>query len=106
WFFARYQKKAGGGNPSANRITLLRDEDGDGVAEIRSTLLSGLHSPFGMALVGSTLYVANTDAVVRFPYAPGDTVITQPAEHVLALPAGTRNRHWTKNIVASADGTK
>ena len=68
WFFKRYQKKAGGAVPSANRITLLRDADGDGIAETRSVFLSGLNSPFGMALVGDVLYVANTDALVRFPY--------------------------------------
>src|SRR6187399_2657214 len=68
WFFKKFQKKAGGGVPSADRITLLRDADGDGVAETRSVLLSGLTSPFGMALVGDVLYVANTDALMRFPY--------------------------------------
>src|SRR4029453_15470959 len=71
WFFRRFQKKAGGGVPSANRITLLRDADGDGVAETRSVLLAGLTSPFGMALVGDGLYVANPDALVRVPYARG-----------------------------------
>src|SRR4029079_18723016 len=75
WFFKRYQKKAGGAVPSANRITLLRDADGDGIAEVREVFLANLNSPFGMALAGSTLYVANTDAVVRFPYATGQTRI-------------------------------
>jgi hypothetical protein len=92
--------------PSANRITLLRDADGDGVAEVRSVFLSGLSSPFGMALVGTVLYVANTDAVVRFPYATGDTAITAPATVVRALPAGRINHHWTKNVVASPDGKR
>jgi glucose/arabinose dehydrogenase len=69
--FTHYQTKAGGAVPSANRITLLRDADGDGVAETRSTFLAGLNSPFGMALVDHTLYVANTDAVVAFPYRDG-----------------------------------
>ena len=78
WFFRHYQKKAGGAVPSANRITLLRDADGDGVAEMRSVFLSGLNAPFGMALVGNTFYVANTDAVVRFPYTPGETHIAAP----------------------------
>lgn len=106
WFFKHFQKKAGGAVPSANRITLLRDADGDGVAEVRSVFLSGLSSPFGMALVGNTLYVANTDAVVRFPYATGDTAITAPATVVRALPAGRINHHWTKNVVASPDGKR
>jgi glucose/arabinose dehydrogenase len=104
WFFKRYQKKAGAAVPSANRITLLRDADGDGVAETRTVFLDSLHSPFGMALVGSTLYVANSDAVVRFPYTRGDTRITAPPVKVVDLPAGPINYHWTKNVVASADG--
>jgi glucose/arabinose dehydrogenase len=104
-FFKKAQQKAGGAVPSANRITLLRDADGDGVAEVRSAFLTGLTSPFGMALVGDTLYVANTDAVVKVPYRTGATRIgTRPAT-VLALPAGPRNHHWTKNIVASPDGS-
>ena len=106
WFFKRFQKKAGGAVPSANRITLLRDADGDGVAETRSVLLADLTSPFGMALVGDALYVANTDALVRFPYARGDTRITAPGTVVTALPGGTRNHHWTKNVVASRDGRR
>ena len=68
WFFKKFQKKAGGAVPSANRITLLRDADGDGTAEVKTPLLEGLNSPFGMALIGDNLYVANTDAVVRVPY--------------------------------------
>ena len=72
WFIKRYQKKAGGAVPSANRITLLRDADGDGVAETRTVFLDGLNSPFGMALVGDSFYVANTDAIVRFPTTTGD----------------------------------
>ena len=105
WFIKRYQKKAGAAVPSANRITLLRDADGDGVAETRSTLLDRLYSPFGMALVGNVLYVANSDAVVRFPYKEGDTRITAPAVKVVDLPAGRINHHWTKNLVANADGS-
>lgn len=105
WFFKRFQKKAGGAVPSANRITLLRDADGDGVAESRFILLDSLHSPFGMVLVGSTLYVANSDAVVRFPYVTGETHIGAPAAKVVELPAGRINHHWTKNVVASADGS-
>jgi hypothetical protein len=106
WFFKRYQKQAGGAVPSANRITLLRDSDGDGIAETKSTLLSGLSSPFGMALVGDTLYVANTDALVKFPYHDGDKTITAPAVKVTDLPAGPINHHWTKNVIASPDGSK
>ena len=104
WFFKRYQKKAGGAVPSANRITLLRDADHDGVADVRTAFLTGLNSPFGMALVGDTLYVANTDAVVRFPYTPGATQITAAPVKVADLPGGTLNHHWTKNIIASPDG--
>ena len=106
WFFKRYQKKAGGAVPSANRISLLRDADGDGSAEVRTTFLDGLNAPFGMALVGNMLYIANTDAVVRVPYDPGSTAATAAAVTVIALPAGLRNHHWTKNLIASADGTK
>jgi glucose/arabinose dehydrogenase len=86
WFFKRYQKKAGGAVPSANRITLLRDADGDGVAEMRAVFLSGLNSPFGMALVADVLYVANTDALVRFSYSPGQTTVAAPATTVVNLP--------------------
>jgi len=100
------QTKAGAAVPSPNRIILLRDADGDGVAETRSTFLEGLNSPFGMALVGDTLYVANTDAVVRFPYKDGEQKITAQGEKVVDLPAGTRNHHWTKNLIASPDGSK
>lgn len=106
WFFKLFQKKAGGGVPSANRITLLRDADGDGVAEFRSTFIDGLNSPFGMALVGDVFYVANTDAVVSFPYTEGETEITAEPTKITDLPAGTINHHWTKGLIASADGTK
>ena len=92
--------------PSANRITLLRDADGDGVAELRTVFLKGLHSPFGMALVGDAFYVANTDALVRFPYDAGETEITAAPVKVVDLPAGPINHHWTKNLIASADGSK
>jgi len=97
-------KRAGAGAPSANRITLLRDTTGSGVADFRSVLIDGLHSPFGMALVGDRLYVANTDAVLQFPYATGETHIAAPGVEVLALPAGPINHHWTKNLLASTDG--
>ena len=106
WFFDRYQKKAGGAVPSANQITLLRDADGNGEAEFRTVFLSGLNAPFGMALVGDALYVANTDAVVRFPYVEGATAITTPGAKVLSLPAGPRNHHWTKKILANPNGSK
>jgi len=104
FFFKRFQKKAGGAVPSADRITLLRDTNGDGVADVRSVLLSGLIAPFGMTLVGNVLYVANTDAIVRFPYRTGDTTISAAATRVVSLPAGPLNHHWTKNVVASRDG--
>ena len=106
WFMKRVMKRAGAAVPSANRITLLRDADRDGVAETRTAFLENLNSPFGMALVGDTLYVANTDALVRFPYREGDTSITAAPVHVADLPAGPRNHHWTKNVIASRDGTK
>ena len=106
WVMGLVMKRAGAGVPSANRITLLRDTDGDGVADLRSVLLEGLNSPFGMALVGDGLFVANSDAVMRFPYASGDTRISAPGLRVVALPAGPINHHWTKNLIASADGTK
>ena len=106
WFFRHYQKKAGAGVPSPDRLTLLRDADGDGVAETRSIFLDKLYSPFGMALVGDTLYVANSNAVVRVPYAPGATHAGGAPVILTALPAGAINHHWTKNLIASADGTK
>ena len=94
------------GIPSANRITLLRDSVGDGVAEVRTTFLQGLNSPIGMALVGSNFYVANLDAVLRFPYVAGETQITAAPTEVFDLPAGRINHLWTKNIIASVDGSK
>ena len=106
WFFKFFQKKAGGAVPSANRITLLRDADGDGTAQTRSVFLDSLSSPFGMVLVGSDFYVANTDAVVRFPYVAGEMHIDAPGTQVTAVPAGRINHHWTKGLVASADGSK
>ena len=106
WAMGVVMKRAGAGVPSADRITLLRDADGDGVAETRSVFLEGLHSPFGMALVGANLYVANADAIVRFPYETGQTRITAPAATVTDLPGGPINHHWTKNIIASPDGSK
>jgi glucose/arabinose dehydrogenase len=101
-----FMKRAGAAVPSADRITLLRDADGDGVPEVRTVFLEGLHSPFGMVLVGNDFYVANSDAVVRFPYHTGDTRITAPGALVTELPAGPINHHWTKNLIASPDGTR
>ncbi|MDQ6769932.1 MAG: sorbosone dehydrogenase family protein [Gemmatimonadota bacterium] len=106
FFFRYFQTKAGGAVPSENRIILLRDSDGDGIAETRTVFLSGLHSPFGMALVGDALYVANTDGIVRFPYSRGMTAISTPGIKVVGLPAGRINHHWTKNVIASPDGSK
>jgi len=100
------RKQAGAGGSSANRITLLRDADGDGVPETRSVFLDGLNSPFGMALVGNDFYVADTDALLRFPYRIGETHLSQPGTRLVDLPAGPVNYHWTKNIIASIDGTR
>lgn len=97
---------AGAAVPSADRITLLRDADGDGVAEIKSPFLTDLKSPFGMALTGDKLYVANTDAVVAFDYRTGAKSVEGPGQKIVDLPAGELNHHWTKNIIASPDGTK
>lgn len=96
--------RAGAGSPSANRITLLRDANGDGVAEARFPLIEGLNSPFGMALVGDRLYVANTDALVVFPYTVGQTRITARPEKVIDLPGGYN--HWARNVIASPDGSR
>jgi glucose/arabinose dehydrogenase len=106
WIMGLVMKQAGAATPSADRITLLRDTDGDGVADLRSVLIDGLHSPFGMALIGNDLFVANTDAVLRFPYTAGDTRITAAGLQTLALPGGPINHHWTKNLIANADGSK
>ncbi|MGB3928967.1 MAG: sorbosone dehydrogenase family protein [Sphingobium sp.] len=96
--------KAGAGVPSANRITLLRDADGDGRAETKAAFLTGLHSPYGMALVGDTLYVANTDALMAFPYREGDLKINAKGRKILDLPANAPNMHWTKSLVAGPNG--
>ena len=98
--------KAGAGAPTANRIVLLRDADGDGVAETRTVFIDALNSPFGMALVGNDLYVADSDEILKFAYKPGDTSIAAPGVKVTDLPAGSINHHWTKNVIASADGSK
>src|SRR5512147_1825391 len=106
WIQGLVMSRAGAAATSANRITLLRDSDGDGVAETRAAFLTGLNSPFGMALIGKDFYVANTDAVLRFPYEDGETAIKGPGEKIVDLPAGARNHHWTKNLIASPDGKR
>lgn len=106
WIMKKVMQRAGAGVPSANRITLLRDSDGDGVADLRSVFLKNLHSPFGMALIENQLYVANTDAVMRFPYRSGETRITEDGHTLVALPAGPINHHWTRNLIASSDARK
>jgi glucose/arabinose dehydrogenase len=106
FFMKKAMAKVGAGTPSANRITLLRDTNGDGVADQRSVFLSGLNSPFGMTLVGNDFYVADTDALLRFPYMAGQTQITDAPSKVTDLPGGARNHHWTKNVIASKDGSK
>ncbi|MDA7415990.1 sorbosone dehydrogenase family protein [Xenophilus arseniciresistens] len=107
WVMGKVMARAGSGRqPSADRITLLRDADGDGQAEVRHVFLQGLHSPFGMALVGQDFYVANADAVMRFPYQSGQTQITAAGTRVTDLPGLPLNHHWTKNLIASPDGAK
>ena len=106
WVMGLVMKRAGAGVKSADRITLLRDADGDGVAETRSVFIDKLASPIGMALIGNTLFVANTDAIVRYPYTPGTTRIDAPGQTLVELPGGALNHHWTKNIIASRDGRK
>lgn len=106
WVMNKVMARAGAAVPSANRITLLRDTDGDGIADLRTPFLDGLHSPFGMALVGGEFYVANTDAIVRYPYVQGATRIEGSGMKLVDLPAGDRNHHWTKSLIASTDGER
>jgi glucose/arabinose dehydrogenase len=106
WVMGKVMGRAGAAAPSANRITLLRDQDHDGVAETRTVLIDQLNSPFGMTLVGNDLYVADTDRLLRFPYRTGDTQISVAPTKVVDLPGGTLNHHWTKNVIASKDGSK
>jgi glucose/arabinose dehydrogenase len=106
FFFKYFQSRAGGAVSSANRITLLRDADGDGVADVRTVFASGLNGPFGMALVGNVFYVANADALVRFNYTPGSTRVAAKPAKVLDLPGGRINHHWTKSLLASPDGSR
>jgi glucose/arabinose dehydrogenase len=97
---------AGAKAPDANQITLLRDTNGDSVPEVRTVFLDHLNSPFGVALVGHDLYVANTDAILRYPYEDGQTTITAPGTKLTDLPGGPIDHHWTKSLVASPDGSK
>ncbi|MEQ1530483.1 MAG: sorbosone dehydrogenase family protein [Methylococcales bacterium] len=106
WLVKIIMTKAGAAGASANRISLLRDADGDGIAETRTLFIRGLNSPFGMALVGNDFYVANTDAVLRFPYQRGDLSIHEQGTKVIDLPAGPINHHWTKNLIANRDGSR
>ncbi|MCR6478341.1 sorbosone dehydrogenase family protein [Variovorax sp. ZS18.2.2] len=105
WVMGKVMGRAGAGVPSANRITLLRDADGDGVAEVRQVFMTNLMSPYGMALVGNELFIANADALVKVPYTEGETSVKANPTLVTQLPAGI-NHHWTKNVIANADGTK
>ena len=106
WVMEKVMGRAGAGVPSPNRITLLRDKDHDGVAETRTVFLQNLNSPFGMALVGNKFYVADTDRLISFNYESGQTSISGQPTKVVDLPGGTLNHHWTKNVIASKDGTK
>ncbi|VVM45524.1 hypothetical protein PS858_02430 [Pseudomonas fluorescens] len=106
WVMKKVMGRAGAGVPSPNRITLLRDKDHDGIAETRTVFLENLNSPFGMTLVGNDLYVADTDRLLRFHYEVGDTAIKSQPIKVVDLPGGTLNHHWTKNVIASKDGSK
>jgi glucose/arabinose dehydrogenase len=106
WVMGKVMGRAGAGVPSPNRITLLRDQNHDGVAETRTVFLENLNSPFGMTLVGKDLYVADTDRLLRFHYENGETAIKSQPIKVVDLPGGTLNHHWTKNVIASKDGSK
>ena len=106
WLAEKVMSRAGAGLPSANRITLLRDANQDGIAETRTVLLENLNSPFGMTLVGNDLYVADADKLLRFPYQAGENTISARPTKVIDLPGGPLNHHWTKNVIASPDGTK
>ena len=108
WVMSRVMKRAGAAVSSANRITLLRDTDGDGKAELRAVFLQNLHSPFGMALVGNTLYVANANELLKVPYQDGDTSITVAPARVADLPGkgDELNHHWTKSLLAGTNGAR
>lgn len=102
----KIKARAGSAAKGGNRITLLRDTNGDGKPDLQTVFIDHLHSPFGVVLVGNTLYVANTDAIVAFPYTTGETRITAPPAHLADLPAGPINHHWTKSLTASPDGSQ
>jgi len=104
WMAKLIMKRAGAVTTSANRITLLRDTDNDGRADQRNVFIANLNSPFGMALIGNDFYVANTDAILRFPYVNGQTEISEAGTRLADLPGGALNHHWTKGLVASLDG--
>lgn len=106
WVMKKVMGRAGARVPSANRITLLRDKDHDGIAETRTVFVQNLNSPFGMTLVGNDLYVADTDRLLHFHYESGETQIQSPPIKVIDLPGGPLNHHWTKNVIASKDGSK
>lgn len=106
WVMKKVMARAGAGTPSANRITLLRGLRSDGTAETKTEFLSGLDSPFGMTLIGNDFYVANSDAILRFPYVEGATKINGAGTKIVDLPGGPINHHWTKNLIASPDGSK
>jgi glucose/arabinose dehydrogenase len=106
WLKNRWMKRSGEQGASANRITLLRDKDGDGKVDEKSVFLSGLNQPFGMALLNGYFYVGNTDGVVRYPYTQGATHLEGAGEKILPLPAGGYNNHWTRNLLVRADGAK
>lgn len=106
WFAGFFMDKAGAASVSANRITLLRDTDKDGVADVKVPFIQGLNSPFGMVLIGDRFYVANADGIVRFDYQEGAMELTSPMAKVADLPGGPINHHWTKNIIASPDGKR
>ncbi len=106
WFAKYFLTKAGATGVSPDRISLLRDADGNGEAETKTTFIEGLHSPFGMALIGDTFYVANADSIVSFPYKNGESSIKTAPTKLIDLPGLPLNHHWTKNILANADGTK
>jgi glucose/arabinose dehydrogenase len=101
-----FQTRGGSGAPGGNRITLLRDVNGDGQPDLRTIFIDNLNSPFGVVVVGDQLYVANTDAILVFPYVAGATRITAPGVRLTDLPAGPINHHWTKSLTASPDGSR
>jgi glucose/arabinose dehydrogenase len=102
----KVKARAGSAGKGGDRITLLRDTNGDGMPDLKTVFVDKLHSPFGVVLVGDTLYVADTDAILAFPYTAGSTRITAPPVQLTDLPAGQINHHWTKSLAASPDGSK